>query len=1184
MPFEGLCPELIEALRARGIVEPTPPQADVIPRIRKGENILLVAPTGIGKTEAAMLPILDEIHATKGKVSGFRCIYITPLRALNRDMLRRMEDYGKALDVTVGVRHGDTSQAERSAQSRNPPEVLITTPETLQVLFTGKVLRQHLKAVQWVVVDEIHELADTERGAQMSVALERLTLIAGEFQRIGLSATVAHPDEVGSFLVGPRRRVDVRKHDTFREYDIRVESPPPLDDSRLQDRLQGDPDILGVMVRAREIIESGRSTLFFVNTRETAEWLAARYRLWDESFPIEVHHGSLSKETRMEMEDRFKSGQLKALICTSSLELGIDVGSTDMVIQYNSPRQVSRMVQRAGRAGHRVGEKIRARVLATAPDEVAEALVIARKCAARELEDLKGRPCPLSVVANQLVAMTMTGSMDRETAFRVFSSAWPFRDITRQEIEDVIAQLQSIKLLFVNDDGTFKRSRKGMDYFYGNISMIPDERTYRIRDIGTRAVIGTLDESFVATFAEEYAMFIAKGRTWRIVEMREDEILVEEAKAVGSVPNWVGSDIPVPYEVAMEVGRLRRLRNFEEYPGDARAAEVVNAYLDEQTERFRMPDDRTVTVEVGDRLAIVNGCFGSRVNETLGKIYAALLSARLGESVGLETDPYRMILELPRRVDPRDVFQTVTSVKPGTVEALSRMTILNSSFLRWRFVFVAKKFGIIDRNADHRFMNFDRLFKLHKDTPAYNEAVNKVLWEDLDIPDSEKVVSMIASGEIEIVPEKVSPIGLEGITRSKELMQPVRADHSILMALKKRLENEVLFASCLNCGAQHRFRAGDAPKRFVCEKCGGNMVAVLKDYEREAIDLVKHQELTTQEKKDRQRLSRNANLVNEFGRRAVICLAGRGIGPDTASRILSKPYVDEDEFLRSIMNAEILYAKNKRFWDRSSSERGAVQLIDDEVGRVHHEELIVHIEHSDLHLQEPRQIHLVEPLVIGKTGVPVQREIGLAEIHRRQRPEGIAVVSAHVPQRLRTFRVDESLVVLDVVARHGAREIALVVEAPDVLVRLQHRIVEVQLPPVYGIGEQTGRPPQLPPAAIALVLRIHIEHQEHVRVFVDGERQTPGTSILAEHLNDVEERILGLVLRNQPHQAVDVRTVAVHGDAPALLADGLLYHPPEEPGLGPPALGYQKHAAVGHRILLRAAASPCCAPPSAPFQ
>ena len=227
MPFPQLSPELVAALASRGITEPTPPQADSIPRILKGENLLLVAPTGIGKTEAAMLPILDTIFRTKGKTGGIRCIYITPLRALNRDMLKRMEEYGRMLNVTVGVRHGDTSQAERNRQSQNPPEILITTPETLQVLFTGKRLVQHLKNVEWVVVDEIHELANTERGAQMSVALERLTLIAGNYQRIGLSATVGNVENVARFLVGNNRDVVIRKHDTHRDFDISVESPEP---------------------------------------------------------------------------------------------------------------------------------------------------------------------------------------------------------------------------------------------------------------------------------------------------------------------------------------------------------------------------------------------------------------------------------------------------------------------------------------------------------------------------------------------------------------------------------------------------------------------------------------------------------------------------------------------------------------------------------------------------------------------------------------------------------------------------------------------------------------------------------------------------------------------------------------------------------------------------------------------
>ncbi|MDR1403966.1 MAG: DEAD/DEAH box helicase [Candidatus Methanoplasma sp.] len=915
MSFSGLSPELVSALSERGIIQPTDPQREVIPKILAGANVLLVAPTGIGKTEAAMLPIFDSIFRTKGR-AGVRCLYITPLRALNRDMLKRMGDYGNALDISVGVRHGDTSQAERNRQSQKAPEVLITTPETLQVLFTGRRLREHLKNVEWVVIDEIHELSNTERGAQLGVALERLAEISGEFQRIGLSATVGDAEDVREFLSGVGRDVILCKHDTHREFNITVECPvPDAGDAVLQDRLQSDPDILAVMKRARELIERGRSALLFVNTRETAEWLAARYRLWDGDFSIEVHHGSLSKENRTDVEDRFKNGDLKAVIATSSLELGIDIGSADLVIQYNSPREVSRMIQRAGRAGHRIGEVIRSVILATAPDEIAEALVIARRSDAKELEYFRGRPNPFTVLANQLVAMTMSGRTDRDLAYRIFRRSSPFRTLSRSDIDDVLEQLKSIKMIFEDENG-FRRSMKGMRYFYDNISMIPDERTYLIRDISTRGIIGTLDESFVASFAEPHALFIAKGRTWRIIEMREDEILVEEAGDVGSVPSWTGSDIPVPFEVAMEVGMMRRNMDLGRYPGDGNCRKKVTDYVNEQKERWPVPTDNTVTLEIGDRLAILNCCFGSKVNETFGKIYSALLTARLGESIGVSTDAYRIILELPRNVDRKLLEDTFRSIRPGTIEALARITILNSTYLKWRFVHVAKKFGIIEKGADHRFINFNRLFDLHRDTPAYKEAINTVLWEDLDIGRTELAVKMMSECKINMEVCGISHIGLEGVVRSKELMQPIRADHSILMALRKRLEDEVLHASCLNCMNQWRVRVSDAPKRIKCPGCGGNMVALLKGYERESIGIIKMKERGESGKKDALRISRNANLVNEYGgKRAAMVLAGRGIGPDSASRILRSMHVDEDDFLRDIMNAEILYAKNKRFWD-----------------------------------------------------------------------------------------------------------------------------------------------------------------------------------------------------------------------------------------------------------------------------
>ena len=916
MPFEHLCPELVEALSKRGITEPTDPQKDAIPKILAGQNVLVVAPTGIGKTESAMLPIFHSLYV-EGEQPGVECLYITPLRALNRDMLKRMQDLGSELGITVGVRHGDTPQSERQSQSRKPPRILITTPETLQVLFTGKNLREHMKRIKWVVIDEIHELAGNERGAQLAVGLERLVHLTGEFQRIGLSATVGNLKEVIEYLSGAGRKVILCKHDTFREFSINVERPVLKDNEEvLKNKLQSDGDILAVMIRARALIDSVTSSLFFVNTRETAEWLGSRYHMWDNKYPIEVHHGSLSKEIRMETEDAFKNQRLKALICTSSLELGIDIGSTDLVIQYNSPRQVSRMTQRAGRAGHSVGRKIRAVILATNPDEIAEAMVIARRCEAKIMEYNAGRRNPLSVLANQIVAMTMAGGIERDAAYALVCRAHPFRTLSREDFDGTLEQLKSIRMV-LEYEGVLRRSRKGMDYFYNNISMIPDEKTYLVRDIGSRGIIGTLDENFVATLENDgdMAMFIAKGRTWRVVEQREDELLVEEARSIGNVPAWVGSDIPVPFEVAMEVGRLRRIKDYTRYPADAAAIRTLSGYLSDQEEKWVMPTDTTITVETGDRLAIINCCFGSRVNDTLSKIISVLLMARIGESVGISTDPYRIIIELPRNLDKGLILETFNSLKPGTVEAYCRLTVLNSSYLKWRFMNVAKKFGIIEKGADRRYINYGKLFEIHRDTPAYRDAVNKVLSEDLDIENTELVLRMISEGKIKVVSGGISHIGLEGITATRELMQPARADHAILAAMKKRLEDEVLFASCIRCKNQRRVRVGTAPRKFTCPQCGGFMIALLKDYERDSIKEYGNGKKDPIHKNMEKRILKNANLVNSYGAGAALVLAGRGIGPEVAARILAKMHADEDSLLRDIMASEINYARTKQFWD-----------------------------------------------------------------------------------------------------------------------------------------------------------------------------------------------------------------------------------------------------------------------------
>ncbi len=911
--FAALDPRLQELLRKRGITEPTEPQTKAIPAVLSGEHVLLVAPTGIGKTEAAMLPILHKLaHEEKG---GIRCVYVTPLRALNRDLLKRLKEFGEAVDLKIAVRHGDTPQSERTAQSKNPPDVLITTPETLQIMFTGKILRQHLRQTRHVIIDEIHELAEDERGAQLAVALERLSELAGEFQRVGLSATVGSIDEISKYLVGVGRTVNTLRVSAAKDMRISVESPrEDPKDKPLADKLETDLKHIACMKRCRDLIEEHRSTLFFVNTRDYAEALGVRYHLWDDSFKIGVHHGSLSKDIRVQMEDEFKTEQLKALICTSSLELGIDVGSADFTIQFNSPRQVTRLIQRVGRSGHRIGEVSMGKIIATDPSEVAESFAISRRAMVEELEKFAIRENPLSVLGNQLVAMTLTeAKVDKDWAFRTITRAYPFRNLLRKDFEEVLSLLASLHILW-NDPMTFRRKTTGMKHFFDNISMIPDEKTYRIREVSSRKIIGTLDESFVATFAEPYATFVTRGRTWRVIELHEDEVMVEQVKEIAATPSWVGEEIPVPFEVAQEVGAMRRLLALEQYSADEPTKVELVRWVKAQ-DKHPLPTDKLVTVEQGDGVIVVNCCFGSKVNETLSKLIAALLTARFGESIGVQTEVYSIVLETPRAVRAADVVKVLKETDPSSLGQLMRYIVRNSSYLRWQFVHVAKKFGAVRKGADYKMLNTSRLIDVFEKSPIFEEAVAKTLWENMDIETASFVLKRIQEGTIGLVTGPLSPIGKHAIGTRKELMQPQRADKAVLNALKERLLSEDVVMVCMNCRSQRKTTVANLPEKYRCAKCGGVLVAALQPYAKTQFDILKKGPGNEEQRKELKRIYKNANLVMAHGKKAVTALVARGVGPDTAARILTRTYTDEDEYLRDILAAEIVYARTKKFWD-----------------------------------------------------------------------------------------------------------------------------------------------------------------------------------------------------------------------------------------------------------------------------
>lgn len=495
-----------------------------IPPILAVENVLLVAPNGSGKTEAVLLPIFSNFIQQNTK-KGISIVYITPLRALNRDMLKRLSFWASKLDVSIEVRHGDTEIKLRRRQALFPPNMLVTTPETLQAILPGSRMKQHLSHVKHVIVDEVHELASSKRGVQLTIALERLYEIVGkEIQRIGLSATVAEPEKVAKFIAGTNRSIKVVEATLPKGYRYSVEAPSPREeDYDLAGKLRTSPEAAARIRRIAELVDSHRSTLIFVNSRQNAEMLGHKFNQL-KRFDITVHHGSLSKEERARAEDEFKSGALKAIICTSTLELGIDIGNVDLVVQYLSPRQVSSLIQRVGRSGHSLDRLSKGVIVTAFPDDTLESMAAVKSAYRSKLEPVLIHEGALDVLAHQVAGILLDkGNIDLKTLLVMLRRAYPYRNLTEEKLLDVVDYLDWLNELRVEEEGrVLRRTRKTRRYYYENLSMIPDERRYPIVNIISDRKIGTLGDEFMALRVRVGLNFICRGKVWRVVQI-EDE-------------------------------------------------------------------------------------------------------------------------------------------------------------------------------------------------------------------------------------------------------------------------------------------------------------------------------------------------------------------------------------------------------------------------------------------------------------------------------------------------------------------------------------------------------------------------------------------------------------------------------------------------------------------------------------
>jgi ATP-dependent Lhr-like helicase len=649
---------------------PTPAQELGWPKIASGAHTLIQAPTGSGKTLAAFLYGLDRLIQEPGE--GTRLVYVSPLKALNYDIERNLRGplAGLQADVKVAVRTGDTPQKERAAMLRNPPDLLITTPESLFLMLTSRA-RETLTGVHTLILDEVHAVAGTKRGAHLALTVERLERLTGEpFQRIGLSATQRPLEEIGKFVSGGR---PIELVDAGRSKELDLKVVVPLEDMREPGVNAEITDILGtggeaptsqsiwpsIYPKLVELVEQHRSTIVFVNNRRLAERLALRLNELAERELARAHHGSLAREQRLEVEELLKRGEIPCLVATSSLELGIDMGAVDLVIQVESPKSVARGLQRVGRAGHDLASVSRGRVFPKFRADLLESAVVVKRMKEGAIEETQIPRNPLDVLAQQIVGIASQEEIEVDELHALVRRAYPFADLSRVQLENVLDMLAG---RYPSDEFAELRPRIVWDRTAGvvrgragagrlavtNAGTIPDRGLFGVHLVDGGGRVGELDEEMVYE-ARAGQTFMLGASTWRIEEITRDRVIVSPAPGVpGAIPFWKGEGPGRPYELGEAIGQASRElaalsdekaleRLSTDYSLDELAARNLLTFIREQEAATgAVPSDRTVVVErfrdeIGDWRVCVLTPFGARVHAP----WALAVSARLLESLGV---------------------------------------------------------------------------------------------------------------------------------------------------------------------------------------------------------------------------------------------------------------------------------------------------------------------------------------------------------------------------------------------------------------------------------------------------------------------------------------------------------------------------------------------------------------------
>ncbi|MEE6246383.1 MAG: DEAD/DEAH box helicase [Thermoproteota archaeon] len=895
-------------------------QRKAIPVILRQKNALIISATGTGKTEAAIIPIINSIARTDQPKKGINVIYVTPLKALNRDIFRRIQEYAEGNGLTAEIRHGDTTRTERTKMAENPPNILITTPETLAIILINKKMRENIHKVKWVVIDEFHELISNERGTHLTLSLERLDEISEENPiRVGLSATLSEPKKAGKFLVGKNKECAILIDKSIRNYDIKYNF------------IKGTlVDVCDYIIKyAKDNLEKDENALLFTNTRVEAESLGSILKERNPNFPIDIHHGSLAKELRENTEHMLRTSEAKIVVCTSSLELGIDIGSVDLVIQFGSPRQAVKLIQRIGRSRHQIGKTARGMIVSNKEDDILEAEALMQRVEEHDLEDIDFHENSLDVIANHIAAMMLQNySMNIDKIRDIISSAFPFKDLEMTELEDIVFLLDRHGVIRFNGTKVSSGGRKLYSYYFENLSTIPDLVQYRVIDNTKKKTVGRLDQMFVGEIRPEYGKerakpFILRGNPWQTVAIDDEKgvVYVEPIfEKTRIIPHWIGELIPVDYRTAEIVGELRKKT--------VQTNDVNNdivSYLKQSLQSLPiMPDSKNIVIEsnIDRKNLVLHLCFGSKINQTLSTLLSSILSSKVGEFVEANYDAYRIFLSSEAIINEKDITESLTS--DFNIEDILEIGINGTHPLNWKTWYIAKKFGIIETRAKYDRRASRLIQSRYRNTPLMKEVKRELFVEKYDVKGTKKILSLIKKKQITVnhfTSNKFSLLSKPIAESSGKFSAlPTDIEPGMINLVKDRINDSQQRLVCMTCSKwESVIKIKDVEEKIICPMCRSRIITSTYRTNKDLLKIIKKKinkkELTAEETKEFKRHWKTSSLIQNFGKKSMIVLAGHGIGTDTAARILKKSF-SEDDLYRLIINAERNYLRTRGFWKK----------------------------------------------------------------------------------------------------------------------------------------------------------------------------------------------------------------------------------------------------------------------------